>query len=91
LGRKGGLTHLTDELIEAASADEYRPLIPEEAMSPMEQHHHRQTQGGQPPWHEHPKLRRWVEVALDARAGPGTEEEALAAGVGIEGMGGEGI
>jgi hypothetical protein len=91
VGRKAGMTRLSQELIEAASADEYLPPMPEEESMPLlEQQHHQQKQqqqqGGQPPWHEHPKLRRWVELALDERAGPGTEEEAQAAGVGIEGI-----
>lgn len=78
LGRKAGLTQLTEELIQAASSNQYWPhRIAEEsdeaALSVQAADRHRWPGGG---WQDHPKLRRWVEEALTAKAGLGTEEEA---------------
>lgn len=90
------MPHITDELIEAAALDEYWPSIPdEEEAASVEQHvqeehedkEEEQQQQRMGEWHEHPKLRRWVEKALAARAGQGTEE-ARVAGAGVTGVGG---
>lgn len=89
------MPRITPELIEAAASDQYWPSIPDEAAAPsghrrMPEHEKQQQKQRQRmgEWHEHPSLRRWVENALNTRAGRGTEE-ALVGGAGIKGVGGK--
>jgi hypothetical protein len=81
------MTKITDELIQAAAADQYQPLIPEEGQRQEGQ----QQRWSGAEWLEHPKLRQWVEGALAAKAGEGWEEARIGgAGISMEDMENEG-
>lgn len=87
LGRKGDLTELTHELIKAAAGDQFLPpnmltMIPDEVLESS------QSQWRLEEWYQVPKLKKWVEGALKAKAGPGTEEVRVGSEGWMKGMGG---
>lgn len=87
------MTQLSEALIQAAASDQYFLAAPSPIIIPDETQQQHQQQQQAPPslgdWHRHPRLRGWVEEALAAKAGPGTEE-AREGGAGVQCVGGGG-